>query len=207
MSVEDKLKEIQSFSSELGLDLKKPEDRFKWFLASLFFAKRISAEIAKKTFKLFIEEGLTTPKALLDAGWDRLVEVLDAGGYVRYDFSTASTMLENAEKLLKEYGGDIDLLHDRATNSEDLERRLMEFKGFGPTAVNIFLRELREIWSKARPKLSEHALKVAGKLSLDVKQAEQYEPQLVKLYIEYCKKSRCSICPVKNFCSSSTRVA
>jgi len=38
-----------------------------------------------------------------------------------------------------------------ALDSKDLERRLIEFKGFGPTAVNIFLRELRGIWSKANP--------------------------------------------------------
>ena len=109
--------------------------------------------------------------------------------------------------LLKEYGGDIDALHDRASSPEDLEKKLMEFKGFGSTAVNIFLRELRGIWSKAKPKLSEHALKVAEKLNLDIKQAEQYEPQLVKLYLEYCKKSKCNICPVRSFCSSPIRVA
>ena len=44
-------------SVELGLS--KPEDRFKWFLASMLFAKRISAETAKKTYRQFEREGLT----------------------------------------------------------------------------------------------------------------------------------------------------
>ena len=90
MELERRLSRIPSYSRELGLDLRKPRDRFKWFLASMLFAKRISSEIARKTYKLFEAEGLTTPDALLRAGWDKLVEVLDAGGYVRYDFSTAT---------------------------------------------------------------------------------------------------------------------
>jgi hypothetical protein len=53
--VSDKL---QSYSQELGLDLTKPKDRFKWFLASVLFAKRISAETAKETYLYFEQEEL-----------------------------------------------------------------------------------------------------------------------------------------------------
>ncbi|MBO3800698.1 MAG: hypothetical protein FGF52_06595 [Candidatus Brockarchaeota archaeon] len=41
------LKGIKTYSEELGPNLKKPEERFKWFLASMLFAKRISPEIAR----------------------------------------------------------------------------------------------------------------------------------------------------------------
>jgi len=30
------------------------------------------------------------PEKILEAGWDKLVEVLDRGHYVRYDFSTTT---------------------------------------------------------------------------------------------------------------------
>jgi len=190
---------IKTYSKELGLDLSKPEDRFKWFLASILFAKRISADIARRTFLRFVEEGLTTPEAILEAGWDRLVEVLDSGGYVRYDFSTASNLLEIMGKLKREYGS-IDELHEVASDPRDLERRLMEFKGVGPVCVNIFLRELRGIWSKADPKPSNLAVKVAEKLGL--KDVKPYESQLVRIYLEYCKKRKCDSCPVRSFCKA-----
>ncbi len=70
------------------------------------------------------------------------MEVLDSGGYVRYDFSTASNLLEAMSKLVNEYG-DLEKLHEASANPKDLERRLMGFKGIGSVGANIFLRELR----------------------------------------------------------------
>ena len=128
--VEDVLSGLRSYSEKLGLNLRRKENRFKWFLASMLFAKRISAEIAKKTFRGFVRERLTTPDKLIEAGWDRIVDVLDSGGYVRYDFSTATNILDNMRFLVKEYEGDVDKIHKRAKDSKDLEKMLMEFKGF-----------------------------------------------------------------------------
>ena len=197
MGVESELFKLQSYSKELGLDLTRREDRFKWFLASVLFAKRISAEIAKKTYRRFEEEGLTTPEKLLKAGWDRLVEVLDSGGYVRYDFSTATNLLEIMRKLETEYG-DLEGLNREARDPEDLERRLQAFRGVGPVGVNIFLRELRGIWSKAEPKPSDMSVRVGQRLGL--KDPETCESALVRLSLEYCKKSKCKECPTRNYC-------
>lgn len=197
MNVESELSRLRSYSEELGLDLSRPEDRFKWFLASLLFAKRISAEIAKKTYRRFEREELTTPERILNAGWDRLVQVLDLGGYVRYDFSTASRLLEIVRKLKEEYGG-LEEIHRRSRNPTDLERRLREFKGVGPVCINIFLRELRGIWKNADPKPSNMAVKVAKRLGLG--DPKPYESALVRLNLEYCKRQRCEDCPVKKFC-------
>jgi len=68
MSVKHALSKLQSYSEELGLDLTKPEDRFKWFLASVLFAKRISAETAKETYLYFEQEELTSPDAICKPG-------------------------------------------------------------------------------------------------------------------------------------------
>ena len=133
MSVKEALSKLQSYSNELDLDLSKAEDRFKWFLASVLFAKRISAQTAKETYLYFEQEDLTSPDAILDAGWDRLVEVLDSGGYTRYDFSTATNLLGIA-KMLKEKYGDLERLHAESSSPADLERRLQEFKGVGQWA-------------------------------------------------------------------------
>jgi len=199
LSVEEKLSSFKSYSEELGLDLTRREDRFKWFLASILFAKRISAEIAKRTFRLFEAEGLTSPERIIEAGWDRLVEILDSGGYVRYDFSTASNLLAVMEKLKEKYG-DLENLHRKSNSPRDLERRLMEFRGVGPTCVNIFLRELRGIWDKAKPNPSKMAIETARRIGL--KNIEPYESALIRLNLEYCKKRKCKVCPVKEYCNN-----
>ena len=197
MSLEEALRGIPTYAEELGLNLRKAEDRFKWLLASMLFAKRISAEIAKRTFRRFMEEGLDTPEKIIEAGWDRLVEVLDSGGYVRYDFSTASNLLEAMGRLLRVYGG-LERLHDEAENPRDLERRLQTLKGLGPVGVNIFLRELRGIWPKADPRPGEIAERMAETLKLS--DPRPYESALVRIYLEFCKRHRCDSCPVAEWC-------
>jgi endonuclease III len=201
LNVEATLSKLQSYSEELGLNLTKSEDRFKWFLASILFAKRISAEIARRTYRQFEAEGLITPEKILEAGWDGLVQVLDSGGYVRYDFSTARNLLEIVEELKEKYG-DLESLHRESSSSEDLERRLQEFKGVGSVGINIFLRELRGIWEKAKPKPSRMAMKVAQRISL--KKVEPYESALVRINLDYCKKRRCEECPVRDCCKEVT---
>ena len=200
--VRRRLGEVKSYSEDFGLNLNKSEDRFKWFIASILFAKRISSRIAARTFRKFMEEGLTSPKNILSAGWNKLVEVLDLGGYVRYDFSTATNILEAVKLLIEKYDGDIDKIHQMAKNPRDLERRLMEFKGIGPTATNIFLRELRGIWIKANPKPSPVAVKIGERLELKDDEVKEYEAKLVRIHIEYCKRKRCRECPMKNLCKT-----
>lgn len=190
---------LQSYSRELDLDLSKPEDRFKWFLASVLYAKRISAKTAKETYLYLEQEELTTPDVILEAGWDRLVEVLDSGGYTRYDFSTATNLLAIAKTLKEEYG-DLEKLHTESNGPADLERRLQGFRGVGPVGVNIFLRELRGIWEKAKPQPSPMAFATAQKIGLNLKDVEQWESQLVRLNLEYCKKHRIQECPLKDKC-------
>lgn len=202
MNLREKLSQVPSYSQELGLDLRREEDRFKWFLASILFAKRISSQIAKKTYKEFEREEIVTPESIIEAGWDKLVEVLDSGGYVRYDLSTASKLLEIVSSLKENYGS-LENLYAQAKDNKDLEGKLLEFKGVGPTTVNIFLRELKGIWGKARPSLSPIAKEVAAKLGLSEGELEQstVESALVRIGLEFCKNKKCLDCPVRGECS------
>jgi hypothetical protein len=127
------------------------------------------------------------------------VEVLDSGGYTRYDFSTATNLL-GITKMLKEKYGDLEQLYVESSSPEDLERRLQEFKGVGPVCVNIFLRELRGIWEKAKPGPSPMAVATAQRIGLNLGDVERYESQLVRLNLEYCKKHRSQECPLKEKC-------
>ncbi|GAJ23704.1 unnamed protein product, partial [marine sediment metagenome] len=68
-----------------------------------------------------------------------------------------------------------------------------------PTTVNIFLRELKAVWEKARPQISPLAREVASKLGLGQEELEfaAVESALVRLNLEFCKRRRCSSCPVR----------
>ncbi|MCD6232229.1 DNA methylase [Candidatus Aerophobetes bacterium] len=136
------------YSKDLGIDLKsgKEEEIFKWFLACLLFGKPIQQKVAKKAYFEFKKAGILSPEKILEAGWDKLVEILDRGHYVRYDFSTATKLLEICKKLKEEYGTLNNLLN-QAKNKKDLEKKLQEFKGIGPVTVRIFLRDLSLIKS------------------------------------------------------------
>ncbi len=131
-------------SRDLGIHLESGRDRelFKWFLACLLFGKPIQQEVARRAYLEFARQGLVTPQAILKAGWDRLVEVLDRGHYVRYDFSTATKLLEACQALLERYGS-LQRLLRQSESRADLARRLQEFKGIGPTTTRIFLRGVR----------------------------------------------------------------
>ena len=87
--------------------------------------------------------------------------------YAHYDFSTATRLLAINETLIRIYGGNLNTLHERARDSSDLERLLKGLgRGIGEVTVNIFLRELRTVWTKARPPLSPLALLASRQLGL-----------------------------------------
>ncbi len=214
------------FSKQLGIDLSqgKSEEIFKWFLAAKLFGARISADIASRTYEQFILHHLTSPEKILAAGWDKLVEVLDQGGYVRYDFSTASRLLEICQNLISQYKGDFNQLQAEARNEADLENKLKQLgKGIGPITRQIFLREMRFLWPKAKPDLSKAAQQAASNLGLikgkkknlsqlqalwkscgfKISDFPDLEAALVRLGLKYCRHSRCSLCPLQQECPSA----
>jgi len=132
------------YSRNLGIDLESGEEKevFKWFLACLLFGKPIQQKVAEKTYFEFEKEGLITPSMILEAGWNKLVEVLDKGHYVRYDFSTATKLLAVCKELKEKYGRLTDLLK-KAKDKKDLAKKLQEFRGVGPVTTRIFLRDLK----------------------------------------------------------------
>lgn len=191
------------YSEDLGIDLTNPSGRFKWFLASILFGARISDKIAANTYKTFERSGIDSPENIIAAGWDELVKNLDEGGYVRYDFSTATKLLDIMETLKDKYGS-FENLYSQASDTKDLERRLQEFKGIGAVTAQIFLRELRGVW-QISPVVSSKAKSVAENLDINLQEFEvealsRVETALVKLGIKYCKRKKCVECPMRDFC-------
>jgi hypothetical protein len=136
-----------SYAQSLQIDLasRTEKELFKWFLACLLFGKPIQTEIAEKAYKELVAAGLASPEAILDAGWNKLVAVLDRAHYVRYDFSTATKLLEVCGQLKQRYGTVSNLLKQARTAGQ-LSGKLQEFKYIGPVTARIFVRELRPIW-------------------------------------------------------------
>jgi endonuclease III len=176
------------FSLSLGIDLKgsEPVEIFKWFLASILFGARISEKTAVNTYKEFEKRKVLSPDAILKTGWEGLVQILDSGGYVRYDFKTATKLLEIMKNLKEKYDGDLNKLHRESRDSRDLEEKIQSLgKGIGEITSNIFLRELRSVWGKAEPYPSDLVIlasKRSGLISPAMKSKKKILEELKSLW-------------------------
>jgi len=219
-----------TYASALGINLAsmESEEVFKWFLAAVLFGARIREAIAIKTYREFEKAGVLSPDSILATGWQTLVDILDRGGYVRYNFTTAMALSEVTWDLNKKYEGDLNRLHFFAKDERDLEKRLRGLgKGIRPATVKLFLMELRDLWEKAEPSLAKPALLASKNLGLtqttdaeagleqlkamweadELRQCRfsDLEAALIRLGKNYCRKKRCSRCLVQEECQSSNR--
>jgi len=137
----------KSTVADLGINLasKKEEELFKWFLACLHFGKPIQKSIAVQAYHGTVAAHLCSPDAILNAGWDELVRLLDEAHYVRYGFSTATKLLEICDELNRRYGN-VTTLIAKSKTPRELSAKLQEFKNIAPVTVKIFLREVRPRW-------------------------------------------------------------
>ncbi|MDH3683221.1 MAG: hypothetical protein OEV40_25125 [Acidimicrobiia bacterium] len=151
---------------ELGLDLDDHQaDVDRWFLAATLFGAPIRASVAKRTWRVLADAGVRT---VVDAGersWDDLVGLLDAGGYGRYDFRTATRLHELAAVVAQKYGGSITALADEP-DPESVAKALQDLPGWGPTTTGVFLRELRGVWPGADVPVNDRARAAARQLRI-----------------------------------------
>lgn len=144
----DSKQKARTGPDDLGIDLsdRKDSEVFKWLVACRLFGRRISQEIAADSFRELDRAGLLTPKKLADADWQRLVDLLIAGGYKRYDESTASELIKLGQDVQQHYDGRLSRIldsdSDKGPTKKAVKERVQEFKGLGPTAADIFVREL-----------------------------------------------------------------
>jgi len=215
----------QKYSDILGINLKTMDDKevFKWFLASILFGAPITETSVIKTYKCFESHEVLTPNKILETGWDGLVEILDEGSYTRYDFKTSDKLLEIMGNLLKRYKGSLNLVHEQASGSSDLEKRLKDLgKGMGDVTISIFLRELRNLWKKVDTKPTplvilaaknlgiikdERLEKALGELKEFWRKNEvpgktfvNFETALLRLGKDFCRKMKCKQCVLNRHC-------
>jgi hypothetical protein len=150
------------FSVEMGIDVDRGEREVeRWLLAATLFGTRISAAIAIRTYRLMAEAGVGTLGHVEARSWDELVELLDRGGYVRYDYRTATRLQQLAAAL---HGQRIDAL--RKGTLEQTRAALDALPGWGPVTISLFLRELRGVWAGVDPPLDHRAARAAHHVGL-----------------------------------------
>ena len=155
------------FSSELGIDVDAGEHEVeRWFLAATLFGTRISTSVAEGTFRVLDGAGLARIEQARHLPWEELVSLLDRGGYVRYDFRTATRLQALSTFVHEEYGGRVGALGSRYPRYEELRDALDALPGWGPVTVGLFLRELRGVWPGAQAPLDQRAGRAATHLGL-----------------------------------------
>lgn len=202
--VEIILRNSFKYTKMYNMDIKK--DPFPWFLLSIFLAARISEKIAKRTFELFIKYDLLTPEKIVDAGWDSIVEILDEGGYTRYDFKTATKIINISKAIIKR-GGFKKILSE-SKNNDELIKNIKELgSGIGPVTLGIFLRELvgRYDFNPLPDERVKIASKNIGIEPLEYSRMNNIDYGYVENFLSYvgknCLKNRCEICVAKAYCN------
>jgi hypothetical protein len=156
------------YSTELGIDLDDGGIEIeRWALAATLFGTRISSTVAMRTYRALAQAGVHT---IADAGrarYQELVELLDDGGYARYDFRTARRLSALAQVVRERLDGRVGRLAEEA-NARRLEEALDGLPGWGPVTVRLFLRELRGLWPGAHPPVDPRALLAAQHLGLHI---------------------------------------
>jgi hypothetical protein len=155
------------FSTELGIDVDAGPDQVeRWALAATLFGARISAAVAERTYKVLAGAGVRTLRDAGSCAQDKLIALLDEGGYARYDFSTAKKLQQLAAVLRERSGGRVWLLARGTASFDELAARLEQLPGWGRVTVALFLRELRGVLPHADPPLDARAREAAIHLGL-----------------------------------------
>jgi len=155
------------YSSLLGIDVDGGDAEIeRWFLAATLFGTRISASVAERTFSVLDGAGLHRVAEARHISWENLVALLDQGGYVRYDFRTATRLQELAEVIWERYGGEVCVIGRTFPRYPQLRQALDALPGWGPVTIQLFLRELRGVWPGAQPPLDQRAGPAARHLGL-----------------------------------------
>lgn len=155
------------FSSELGIELDRgPEEVERWALAATLFGARISAAIAMRTYRELRAAGIATLAQAAMRPEAQLVELLDRGGYARYDFRTAAKLRQIGAALRRRGDGSVWSLLAGAQSYAELTAKLKELPGWGDVTVALFLRELRGVIGAAEPPLDRRAREAALHLGL-----------------------------------------
>lgn len=155
------------FSRELGIELDDDPDGSqvdRWFLAATLFRARIPWVVAELSYRALAGSGVRGLSDVVDRDNDELVDLLDEGGYARYDDLTEKRLRALGAMVRDRFGSVVSLR--RIADPGDLESVLCALPGWGPATAGVFLRELRGLWPGAGVPVDLRAVAAAHHLDL-----------------------------------------
>jgi len=128
---------------ELDIDLSdgKPQQLYRWFLASILFGKPIQQNVSADTYRVLIDHGFTSPKKFADIQREPLRKLLDDGGYGRFDYQMADYLHEIMAAVEKDHGS-IHQMVASASSRDDLAKTVQDFQGVGAVTARIFTEQI-----------------------------------------------------------------
>jgi len=155
------------YSAELGINVDAGDAEVeRWFLAATLFGARIPARVAERAFGVLASAGLARIGQLRHVPSADLIGMLDADGYARYDFRTATRLVQLSEVVDERHDGQVAVIGRSFAAYPDLHAALDALPGWGPVTIRLFLRELRGVWPGAEPPLDERAAAAVQHLGL-----------------------------------------
>ncbi|MDP7701917.1 endonuclease [Mycobacterium sp. TY815] len=163
-----------TYAEEAGIRLAdKPMPLFQLLVLCMLASKPIDATIATTAAKELSAAGLRTPKAVLAADRRLMIEAFGRAHYVRYDESSATRLVDIAERVRDEFGGDLREIAGRSDHDAQQAARILKtFNGIGDTGASIFLREVQDVWTWVRPYFDDRATAAAEALELPAEPAK-----------------------------------
>ncbi len=214
-----------SYSRLLGIRLAgmESDETFKWFVAALLIGAPIPTSAAFAAYRELERRGMLTPQSLFHCGEGALATLLAEAEGGRYSRRVAAVLHSACGSVVTDYDSDINRLHFFADDNDDVIERLRRLgTGVPRRTVGLFLREVKGVWDKARPRLSPSAFEAALRLGLtapgrvehmsealdDVWEGAggggrtyaDFEVALVRLGENYCSARKCISCPMKKLC-------
>lgn len=157
-----------TYAAEAGVRISdKPRPLFQLLVLCMLASKPIDAAIAMRAGHELFSAGLKTPKAVLNADRQTMIEAFGRAHYVRYDESSATRLTEMAHRVVEQYSGDVREIPRRTSANVDATKQMLkQFKGIGDTGADIFLREVQDVWTWVRPYFDKRAIRMARELGL-----------------------------------------
>jgi endonuclease III len=157
-----------TYAEEAGIRIDdKPMPLFQLLVLCMLASKPIDATTAMRAARELFKTGLRTPKAVLASDRRTMISAFGRAHYVRYDESSATRLTDIAEAVRVDYSGDLREIARRSQHDiRSAARMLKQFKGIGDTGADIFLREVQDVWTWARPYFDKRCIAAAKKLGL-----------------------------------------
>jgi endonuclease III len=157
-----------TYAEEAGIRINdKPMPLFQLLVLCMLASKPIDATTAMRAARELFTAGLRTPKSVLASDRRSMISAFGRAHYVRYDESSATRLTDIAERVRDDYSSDLREIARRSQHDiRSATRMLKQFKGIGDTGADIYLREVQDVWTWARPYFDERATAAARALGL-----------------------------------------